>query len=61
MIKLHYLDFLTEKNVEACKNASKYGYNKSVEDLYGIECKSSEDNKSVLEFKYNLDKSICEC
>lgn len=52
------LEFLSEKNLEACI-VSKFGYSKAIEELYGIECKVEQDNKSVLEFKYKLDKSIC--
>ena len=56
---MNKLTYLLEHNYNAAKYVAKYGYTRMLEFDYGIECKVDKNNESYLEFKYKLDKSIC--
>lgn len=52
--------YLLENNFNASNYVAKYGYSKMLENDWGIECKVNKDNFKFLEYKYKLDKSICQ-
>lgn len=55
-----YLNFLLEQNYDAANIVSTIGYSKMLKSLYGINCEVKNSDISYLEYKYKLDKNICD-
>ena len=54
------LEFLLEKNIQAANIVGNIEYNKVLNEEFGIECNTKPSDEKFLEYKFRLDKSVCQ-